>query len=171
MLSATETSSQPAANMPLPRQSGGAKPMACSTPSRRSQRAASATPAAASCSGEVTSISRTSGSRGSLRAVRWVRERARPAPERTMSAPSSWASRATENARDASVRTPVMRSRFPSRSPTAPGRLCEGRGVHVGILGGTGPAGRGVALRLAEAGVRVTIGSRTRSGPPAWSPT
>jgi 8-hydroxy-5-deazaflavin:NADPH oxidoreductase len=32
--------------------------------------------------------------------------------------------------------------------------------VHVGILGGTGPAGRGVALRLAEAGVRVTIGSR-----------
>ncbi len=33
-------------------------------------------------------------------------------------------------------------------------------GVHVGILGGTGPAGRGVAVRLAEAGVRVTIGSR-----------
>jgi NADPH-dependent F420 reductase len=32
--------------------------------------------------------------------------------------------------------------------------------VHVGILGGTGPAGRGVAIRLAEAGVLVTIGSR-----------
>ena len=32
--------------------------------------------------------------------------------------------------------------------------------VHVGILGGTGPAGRGVAVRLAEAGVLVTIGSR-----------
>jgi 8-hydroxy-5-deazaflavin:NADPH oxidoreductase len=32
--------------------------------------------------------------------------------------------------------------------------------VHVGILGGTGPAGRGVAVRLADAGVRVTIGSR-----------
>jgi NADPH-dependent F420 reductase len=32
--------------------------------------------------------------------------------------------------------------------------------VHVGILGGTGPAGRGVALRLVEAGVQVTIGSR-----------
>ena len=30
----------------------------------------------------------------------------------------------------------------------------------MGILGGTGPAGRGVALRLAEAGVAVTIGSR-----------
>lgn len=30
----------------------------------------------------------------------------------------------------------------------------------MGILGGTGPAGRGVAVRLAEAGIRVTIGSR-----------
>ncbi|HEX4127086.1 MAG TPA: NADPH-dependent F420 reductase [Acidimicrobiales bacterium] len=32
--------------------------------------------------------------------------------------------------------------------------------MHVGILGGTGPAGRGVGVRLAEAGVRVTLGSR-----------
>ena len=32
--------------------------------------------------------------------------------------------------------------------------------MDVGILGGTGPAGRGLATRLAEAGVRVTIGSR-----------
>jgi len=32
--------------------------------------------------------------------------------------------------------------------------------MHVGILGGTGPAGRGVAVRLAEAGARVTVGSR-----------
>ena len=32
--------------------------------------------------------------------------------------------------------------------------------MHVGILGGTGPAGRGVAVRLADAGIRVTIGSR-----------
>ncbi len=32
--------------------------------------------------------------------------------------------------------------------------------MHVGILGGTGPAGRGVAVRLAKAGIRVTIGSR-----------
>jgi NADPH-dependent F420 reductase len=30
----------------------------------------------------------------------------------------------------------------------------------VGILGGTGPAGRGVAVRLADAGIRVTLGSR-----------
>src|SRR6185437_3413433 len=160
MLNATDTSSHPAANIPLPRQSGGANPMACSRPSRRSQRAASVLPAAASCSSEVTSISRTSGSWGSLRAVRRVSESARPAPERTISAPSSWARRATAKAREASVSTPVMRSRFPSRSPTAPARLCEGRGVNVGILGGTGPAGRGVAVRLAEAGVQVTIGSR-----------
>jgi NADPH-dependent F420 reductase len=32
--------------------------------------------------------------------------------------------------------------------------------VHVGILGGTGPAGRGLAARLAQAGVQVTLGSR-----------
>ena len=32
--------------------------------------------------------------------------------------------------------------------------------MHVGILGGTGPAGRGVAVRLAQAGIRVTLGSR-----------
>jgi len=32
--------------------------------------------------------------------------------------------------------------------------------MHVGILGGTGPAGRGVAVRLAQAGVSVTLGSR-----------
>jgi 8-hydroxy-5-deazaflavin:NADPH oxidoreductase len=32
--------------------------------------------------------------------------------------------------------------------------------MHVGILGGTGPAGRGLAVRLAEVGVTVTIGSR-----------
>jgi len=33
----------------------------------------------------------------------------------------------------------------------------------IGILGGTGPAGRGVALRLASAGVDVVIGSRDTS--------
>jgi 8-hydroxy-5-deazaflavin:NADPH oxidoreductase len=32
--------------------------------------------------------------------------------------------------------------------------------VHVGILGGTGPLGRGLALRLAAAGTPVTLGSR-----------
>lgn len=33
-------------------------------------------------------------------------------------------------------------------------------GVDVGILGGTGPAGRGLAARLGAAGIAVTIGSR-----------
>jgi len=32
--------------------------------------------------------------------------------------------------------------------------------VHVGIIGGTGPAGRGVAVRLAVAGHEVVLGSR-----------
>ncbi len=33
--------------------------------------------------------------------------------------------------------------------------------MHVGILGGTGPAGRGLAARLASVGLEVTIGSRS----------
>lgn len=35
--------------------------------------------------------------------------------------------------------------------------------MHVGIIGGTGPAGRGLAVRLAAGGSRVTIGSRDPS--------
>ena len=38
--------------------------------------------------------------------------------------------------------------------------LCQCVRMHVGILGGTGPLGRGLALRLASAGASVTIGSR-----------
>jgi NADPH-dependent F420 reductase len=34
--------------------------------------------------------------------------------------------------------------------------------MHVGVLGGTGPAGRAVAARLAAAGNQVTIGSRVK---------
>ncbi len=34
--------------------------------------------------------------------------------------------------------------------------------MHVGILGGTGPAGRGLGCRLAAAGLTVTLGSRER---------
>ena len=33
--------------------------------------------------------------------------------------------------------------------------------MHVGIIGGTGPAGMGLAVRLAAAGTEVTVGSRT----------
>jgi NADPH-dependent F420 reductase len=38
--------------------------------------------------------------------------------------------------------------------------LCQCVPMNVGILGGTGPLGRGLGLRLATAGVAVTIGSR-----------
>ena len=34
--------------------------------------------------------------------------------------------------------------------------------MHVGILGGTGPAGSGLAARLASVGIEVTIGSRSK---------
>lgn len=34
--------------------------------------------------------------------------------------------------------------------------------MHIGVLGGTGPAGRAVAVRLASAGMDVTIGSRSQ---------
>lgn len=35
--------------------------------------------------------------------------------------------------------------------------------MHIGVLGGTGPAGRGIATRLAATGHRVTLGSRDRA--------
>src|ERR1039457_444992 len=35
-------------------------------------------------------------------------------------------------------------------------------GMHVGILGGTGPAGRGLGCRMAAAGIEVTLGSRSK---------
>ena len=40
------------------------------------------------------------------------------------------------------------------------GPLCQCVPMDVGILGGTGPLGRGLGLRLAAAGASVTIGSR-----------
>jgi 8-hydroxy-5-deazaflavin:NADPH oxidoreductase len=39
-------------------------------------------------------------------------------------------------------------------------RVCKGGVVHVGIVGGTGPLGRGLTVRLASAGHYVTVGSR-----------
>jgi len=41
--------------------------------------------------------------------------------------------------------------------------LCEALGMEIGVLGGTGPAGRGIATRLAAAGHEVIVGSRERS--------
>jgi len=40
------------------------------------------------------------------------------------------------------------------------GRLCEALGMQIGVLGGTGPAGRGIAARLASVGHEVVVGSR-----------
>lgn len=44
--------------------------------------------------------------------------------------------------------------------PRDPRELPDVSGVQVGVLGGTGEQGRGLALRLATAGHQVTIGSR-----------
>ena len=115
---ATETSDHWAAMKSSPRQTSGAKPMACSAPSTRPHRSARWSRRAPACSAEVTSNSRTSGSTGSLRAVRWVRRRPRPAPVKTTSAPCSWASRATAKASEASVNTPVIKRFLSSRMPT-----------------------------------------------------
>ena len=58
-------------------------------------------------------------------------------------------------------RPPGAQARRPdARLDLGPDRLCECYLMHVGILGGTGPLGPGLGLRLAVAGVAVTIGSR-----------
>jgi 8-hydroxy-5-deazaflavin:NADPH oxidoreductase len=38
--------------------------------------------------------------------------------------------------------------------------VCKGGAMSIGILGGTGPAGRGLAVRLAAVGEEIVIGSR-----------
>ena len=64
-----------------------------------------------------------------------------------------------------------------------PSPVCKADGVRIGILGGTGPAGRALGARLASVGFDVVIGSRSkyramevvdgcsRSGPTATSPS
>jgi len=39
--------------------------------------------------------------------------------------------------------------------------MCNGRGMRIGMIGGTGPAGRALALRLAASGIGVDVGSRS----------
>ena len=41
-------------------------------------------------------------------------------------------------------------------------RLCKARYMRIGIIGGTGPAGSGLGIRLGVAGHDVVIGSRSR---------
>ena len=43
--------------------------------------------------------------------------------------------------------------------------------LRVAVLGGTGPQGRGLARRFAEAGLDVIVGSRAPSGPQALPPS
>src|SRR5947209_8637084 len=38
---------------------------------------------------------------------------------------------------------------------------CKGVAVHIGVLGGTGPEGKAMAVRLASVGIDVTVGSRS----------
>ena len=61
---------------------------------------------------------------------------------------------------------PVEQSHAPGQVTVMPlrvdrtNRVCKGSAMPIGILGGTGPAGRGLAVRLAAAGEEVVIGSR-----------
>ena len=57
------------------------------------------------------------GSLGSRFAMAWVMRIVRPNDVSTISAPCSWAIRATWNAMEVSISTPVTRSRLPSRMP------------------------------------------------------
>ena len=41
--------------------------------------------------------------------------------------------------------------------------VCEALGMRIGVIGGTGPAGQGIAVRLAASGHDVVLGSRDRS--------
>src|SRR4051794_4583562 len=72
---------------------------------------------------------------------------------------------------ESSVVMPVTRMRLPSSSPmgtpiarregTLRGLPIASADVQIGILGGTGPAGLGLAARLASVGMEPVIGSRS----------
>ena len=156
--------------------------MAWSSPSSRSHRSASSAAAAASWSGSVTSISSTSASTGSLRAVRRVSDSPRPAPLSTTSAPSCWAEPGHGEGQRGVGQDAGDQDALALEESHAPQGYCRTRGstragpgdvrprtvrrcakvwrMRIGILGGTGPAGRGLAVRLAAAGDEVVIGSR-----------
>src|SRR5690606_1168022 len=92
---------------------GGAYAIEWTTPSSPSGCARTRSGSAASCSELVTSSSITGGGSGSRLAIRCTSD-SRPYPVRTIRAPCSCASRATANAIDWSVSTPVMSSRLPA---------------------------------------------------------
>src|SRR5690554_4520982 len=95
----------------------GAKLIEWTTPSRWSTCSRTRAASAARSSASVTSSWTTGASRGKRREIACVSRNWRPKDVKTTSAPSSWASRATWNAIELSVRTPVTRSFLPSRRP------------------------------------------------------
>ena len=100
-----------------------------------------------------------------------VRLRPRPAPVSTIAAPSAWATRATANASEASVRTPVTTMFLPSRRPmTGDGSGSLARGPLPRLLASCAsassaaraPPAAASAARLASIGYDVVIGSRSK---------
>ncbi|WP_055695508.1 NADPH-dependent F420 reductase [Streptomyces prasinopilosus] len=58
-------------------------------------------------------------------------------------------------------KTPAQAADAPAKAPAKdPWDLPDVSGLVVGVLGGTGPQGKGLAFRLAKAGQKVIIGSR-----------
>ncbi|MFC5953630.1 NADPH-dependent F420 reductase [Streptomyces pratens] len=58
-------------------------------------------------------------------------------------------------------KTPAQAAEAPAKAPAKdPWDLPDVSGLVVGVLGGTGPQGKGLAFRLAKAGQKVIIGSR-----------
>ena len=146
--------------------------MACSIPSNRSHCSESSAAAVANCSGSVTSISSTSASTGQLPGRATGQGQASTgAGEHDLG--SLGLGRAGDGERQGRVgqhaghQNPFtleqshQRARLSSMLRSGRiGALWKGRQMRIGILGGTGPAGRGLAVRLAAAGDEVVIGSR-----------
>lgn len=59
--------------------------------------------------------------------------------------------------------SPVTSASHPVDSRWETARACQALGMKIGILGATGPAGRGLAARLANVGHDVLFGSREQS--------
>src|SRR5205807_9421666 len=90
-----------------PRQSSGAKPMACTTPSMPPQVSRTRAAAASTWVPSVTSISNTSGGGERRWALRRVRLMALPNDVRSTSAPARWLAAAMAYAMLLGVSTPV----------------------------------------------------------------
>ena len=113
---------------PPPSASAGANAIACSTPSSAPQRAIELRRDRGEVLGLVdVQLEHVGGSAAADLAARSVRRMPRPKPVRMISAPSSCAWRATSNAIEPRVRTPVMSSRLPSSMRRHSGMFPSGR--------------------------------------------